>query len=207
MTRKTPQKPPRHPGDLRTALIDAGLSILAQDGLGALSLRACAARAGVSHAAPAHHFAGLPGLLTAIAARGYVIFTRTMIDDRDAAAADPRAALIGICQGYLRFAREHPGLFTLMFNHAYARMDDPDFETNAGAAYTVLAQACAPFQPVSGTPDSTEMMVWSQVHGLACLLQSKRLGPAPLRLATADITDILPHLALKDSPGNLQPDR
>ena len=190
-------KSPRHRGELRTALIDAGLSILAQDGLSALSLRACAARAGVSHAAPAHHFAGLPGLLTAIAARGYVIFAQTMIDERDTAPDAPRAALIGICQGYLRFARENPGLFTLMFNHVYVKVNDPDFDINAGPAFTVLAQACAPFEPVSDMPGSTELMVWTQVHGLACLLQSRRLGPPQLNLSEVEITNILPLLALK----------
>lgn len=197
MTRKMPQKPLRQHSDLRAALIDAGLSILAQDGLSALSLRACAARAGVSHAAPAHHFAGLPGLLTAIAARGYVIFTQAMTDDRDAVPPDPRSALIGICRGYLRFARENPGLFTLMFNHVFEAVEDPDFTIKSGPAYTVLAQACAPFEPVSDMPGSTELMVWTQVHGLACLLQSQRLGPPQLKLTEVDITDILPHLELR----------
>ncbi|MCF6234199.1 MAG: TetR/AcrR family transcriptional regulator [Rhodobacteraceae bacterium] len=197
MVQELPTKPPRHRGALRIALIDAGLSILAADGLSALSLRACAARAGVSHAAPAHHFAGLPGLLTAIAARGYVIFTQTMIHDRDAAPDTPRDALIGICRGYLRFARENPGLFTLMFNHVYQKVDDPDFDINSEPAFAVLAQACAPFEPVSDAPGSTEMMVWTQVHGLACLLQSQRLGPPQLNLASVEFTDILPELKLR----------
>ncbi len=67
MTLNPPEKPHHH-GNLREALIVAGIEILKEGGLPALTLRACAARAGVSHAAPAHHFDGLPGLVTAIAA-------------------------------------------------------------------------------------------------------------------------------------------
>jgi len=198
MTRPINPNPARRPGDLRAALVEAGLALLAIDGLSGLTLRACAARAGVSHAAPAHHFAGLPGLLTAIAARGFAIFAETMIQDRDMAPQNPRACLIGICQGYLRFARDHPDLFTLMFNHPFQHTDDADFLSHSATSFAVLAQACAPFKPVSDAPGSTEMMVWSQVHGLACLRQSGRMGPPELKITEIDIVDILPDLALKD---------
>ena len=78
MANASASNPARPPKYLRVALVDAGLALLAIEGLAGLTLRACAARAGVSHAAPAHHFAGLPGLLTAIAARGFGIFTDTI---------------------------------------------------------------------------------------------------------------------------------
>lgn len=154
-------------------------------------------RAGVSHAAPAHHFAGLPGLMTAIAARGFSIFTDTMIQDRAKAGLEPHAALLGICHGYLRFARENPALFTLMFNRTYGMVDDPDFSDNSGASYAVLAEACAPFRPVSDAPKSTEVMIWSLVHGLACLLQGNQFGPSEQSTALPGIEDILPDLVLK----------
>ena len=66
--RNQPQKKQHHHGNLREALITAGVGLLNEGGLSALTLRKCAARAGVSHAAPAYHFKGLNGLLTAIAA-------------------------------------------------------------------------------------------------------------------------------------------
>jgi len=179
------------------ALVEAGLDILVADGLPGLTLRACAARAGVSHAAPAHHFAGMAGLLTAIAARGFSIFADAMAHDRDLAGAGPRAALVGICHGYLRFARESPALFSLMFNHAFEKTDDPDFKTSAASAYAVLAQACTPFRPVTKSPDSTEVMVWSLVHGLACLLQAGQLALPEHQMVPPDIADILPNLELK----------
>jgi AcrR family transcriptional regulator len=191
------RKSSRHHGNLRVALVDAGLELLARDGIPGLTLRACAARTGVSHAAPAHHFDGLPGLLTAIAARGHSIFTETMVQDRNAAGREPRAALIGICRGYLRFARENPALFTLMFNHSFNKTSDPDFTANSGDSYAVLAKACAPFQPVSDVSDSTEAMIWSLVHGLACLLLGNGLASSTSHQTRPDITDILPVLALK----------
>ncbi|WP_141215717.1 TetR/AcrR family transcriptional regulator, partial [Hahella sp. CCB-MM4] len=77
MTRDTPST--------RDALIEAGLSLLIEGGPEGLTLRRAAARAGVSHAAPAHHFNGLPGLQTAIATRAFALFTVTMISHRDAA--------------------------------------------------------------------------------------------------------------------------
>ena len=69
---------PHHHGNLRSALIDSGLALLANEGLAGLTLRRAAAAAGVSHAAPAHHFDGLPGLLTAIAARAFQLFADQM---------------------------------------------------------------------------------------------------------------------------------
>src|SRR5919112_6813183 len=62
---------PYHHGNLRRALIDAALTAVAQQGPAALSLRDVARRAGVSHAAPTHHFGNKAGLLTAIAAEGW----------------------------------------------------------------------------------------------------------------------------------------
>ena len=73
---KTPKKAPSktreyHHGDLRNALIQAGLAILAEEGTHALSLRAAARRSGVSHAAPYRHFADKEALLAAIAEQGF----------------------------------------------------------------------------------------------------------------------------------------
>ena len=69
------QKRPHHHGNLREALIIAGLELMEEGGPDALTLRKCAKRAGVSHAAPAHHFNGLTGLKAAIVARGHRLFS------------------------------------------------------------------------------------------------------------------------------------
>ncbi|NOZ32822.1 MAG: TetR/AcrR family transcriptional regulator [Alphaproteobacteria bacterium] len=181
---------------MREALIGAGIELLDEGGLGGLTLRRCAARAGVSHAAPAHHFAGLSGLLTAIVARGYKIFTRTMIAERSQAAADPRAQLVAICNGYLRFSEENGALFTLMFSTQNLDFDNPELATSSAAAYQVLADGCAPFRQGAAGSTGTEIMVWSLVHGFATLSRRNRPGQANRMNPELKFESILPDLEL-----------
>ena len=116
---------PHHRGNLREALIVAAMALLTEGGIAGLTLRRAAARAGVSHAAPAHHFNGLPGLLTAIAARAFCQFGDAMELARATADPAPFAQLAGICTGYLDFATRHAGIFHLMFVSAEVDRDDP----------------------------------------------------------------------------------
>ena len=71
-----------HHGDLHNALLAAAVALVEEDGLEALSLRKVAARVGVSHAAPEHHFPTLRHLLNAMAITGFDLFTRSMADQR-----------------------------------------------------------------------------------------------------------------------------
>ncbi|MFA9231435.1 MAG: TetR/AcrR family transcriptional regulator [Microgenomates group bacterium] len=158
-----------HHGNLRQALIDAGFALLSEGGRSALTLRQTAARAGVSHAAPAHHFDGLPGLLTAIAAQAFAKFTAQMIAARDAAGLDPFARLNGICTGYIAFAKDHAGMFDLMFNARDLDRADPDLQLQSFAAYEVLRDACQPFATPERPGQQVETAVWSLVHGYALL--------------------------------------
>lgn len=198
------QKPdkPHHHGDLRAALIRAALDIIETGGPDALSLRKCAARAGVSHAAPAHHFKGVYSLKAAVIARGHRLFAETMIQHRNQAKPTPQDQLAAIARGYVAFARTHDALFKFMFQpHDYhpEKIDSvtaAEIETASAESYGILRQGCAPFDHASGNPVATETMIWSLVHGYALLFsQSDRIGP------TADpipeITDILPPLMLK----------
>ena len=112
---KADAKAKHHHGDLKNALVFAGLEILQEGGLEALSLRKCAARAGVSHAAPAHHFQNLEGLKEAIASKAFEIFAESMIDAARAEGAGDLARLKGVCRGYLRFGLAHKGLLDVLF--------------------------------------------------------------------------------------------
>src|SRR5215216_1547123 len=106
-----------HHGDLREALIKAGRAILEKDGIEALTLRACARKAGVSHAAPQHHFAGINDLLADIAATGFEDFVSSL-DKAAARAPSPVEKLKAMGQGYVAFARERPAVYQLMFGVA-----------------------------------------------------------------------------------------
>lgn len=166
------------PPDTRAALIEAALHLLLTEGMGGLTLRRAAARAGVSHAAPAHHFDGLPGLLTATAARAFRLFTKAMTDARDAAPPDPRAQLLAVGQGYLAFARDHAGLFHLMFNSPALSRNDHDLMQASAESYAVLRAACAPL--AAADPHALETAVWALVHGFAAL------SPAPTEIACSE---------------------
>lgn len=163
-------KNPHHHGNLREVLIDAGLAILADEGLSALTLRKAAARAGVSHAAPAHHFDGKTGLLAAIATRGFATFTTYMKQDRYIHGTEPHDQIRGIGDGYLRFASDQEALFRLIFNTDFkSQCDDPDLKQASKAAYDELADVCALFEPSPLGAGVNEMAIWSLVHGYAGL--------------------------------------
>ncbi|MBC7478694.1 MAG: TetR/AcrR family transcriptional regulator [Pseudorhodobacter sp.] len=152
---------------LRLTLIDAGLALLEEGGMAALTLRRTAARAGVSHAAPAHHFDGLPGLLTAMAARAFELFAASLQSDD---SLPPRDHLLAVCHGYLAFARAHKGLFHLMFVSPQVDRADPAVTPHANCAYLTLRAACLPFAAPGASEDTLlETAVWSLVHGYAAL--------------------------------------
>ena len=153
-------------GGVAARLVQAGLSILAEQGAAGLTLRRIAARAGVSHAAPAHHFAGLPGLLAAIAAQGFRMFHADLEAlDRDA-HSDPFDWLVRIEEVYLGFAARHPDLFRLMFSAPLP--PDPDLEQAVRRTHAIHLAACT---AVTG-PERAEAMllaIWALTHGYAML--------------------------------------
>ncbi|SFR35729.1 transcriptional regulator, TetR family [Yoonia tamlensis] len=164
---QTPPKPHHH-GDLRAALIRAGIDILQTDGFHGLSLRKCAARAGVSHAAPAHHFDGLAGLKGAIAHHGLTLFREAMVAaSKD--ETDDLARLKGICRGYLNFVAARPALFRLMFGFESHEIEKAAREIDDAVAYDVLRAACAPFVRKDLPAPILEAQVWSLIHGYATL--------------------------------------
>lgn len=194
-------KDKHHHGDLREALISAGIELMEAGGPAALSLRKCAAKAGVSHAAPAHHFNGIASLKAAIMARSYQIFAETMQAHRQG-VAEPRARLVAICVGYLAFARQHRALFQFMFQPFAgdtAQINAPvlaELERRSGAAFQELADACAPFAPVAGQAGGTEVLVWSLVHGYAMLFTTAPEGSKPIG-TPPDFAQILPIFPLR----------
>lgn len=154
-------------GTGRAALVAAGIALLDESGPEGLTLRRVAARAGVSHAAPAHHFTGLAGLLTAIATEAFALFSAAMEARRDAAA--PQDALQAVCAGYLDFAASHAGLFHVMFSYPDVQREDPAFQAASGHAYGILRAACAPHARGVQPDPAFEFAVWSMVHGYAML--------------------------------------
>lgn len=147
-----PAKHTHHHGNLREALVSAGLSLLASEGAAGLTLRKCAAMAGVSHAAPAHHFQGIAGLLDAIAARGFTLFADAMEAEAANGPDEPRARLEAICLAYFAFAKANPALYDLMFRQIWSLAGkEPELGRAGARAYGVLAAACAPSWPTGSS--------------------------------------------------------
>ncbi|MGC5536141.1 TetR/AcrR family transcriptional regulator [Streptomyces sp. SR-10] len=160
-----------HHGDLRRVILDAALDVIATNGPGALSLRDLARRAGVSHAAPGHHFKDRTGLLTAVAAEGYALFA-------DALAGAPDLRERGVA--YVRFAATHPAHFQVMFQPDLHRTDDPDLLAARARATEALRAGVADLAPAGRGEDDrlAGVAAWSLAHGFATLLLSGNLADA-----------------------------
>ena len=112
-TRKPKVVKPYHHGNLRETLLAAADVVLATKGAAGLTLRDVARAAGVSHAAPYHHFASLDDLLAAVATRGFDRLSEAMAPT--VAVADTKERLLQIGEAYVRWALANPAPFSLMF--------------------------------------------------------------------------------------------
>lgn len=165
-----------HHGDLRAALLDAAVALLAEHGVAGLSLRDCARRAGVSHAAPYRHFASKEALLAAIASQGF----GWLYDAGVAAMAphtDPVVRLDAYGHAYVRFALAHPQHFRLMFTSECDPTAPTAADQDTDGAYVLLRDAAATVSGSSADPDLAAVSYWSRPHGLAMLLLDRRIPP------------------------------
>lgn len=178
-----------HHGDLREALLLAAEQLLHEKGLQGLTLRACARRAGVSHAAPKHHFADMSELLSAVAARGFDKLTAALEAARDAVGEDPEPRLISVTRTYVYFARNNPAHFRLMFRSDVLKPCYPPLalamsRTFAEMAGSITVQRGEPevapeqlLQRIKNEDLMQDLLIgWSYVHGYAQLLLEGQLA-------------------------------
>ena len=154
-----------HHGDLRRTLLDEAVRVVEEVGPDSLSLRELARRAGVSHAAPAHHFGDRRGLLTALAAEGLCML-----------ADEVRAATMGgfdeAAVAYVRFARRRPGHYAVMYRAELLHQGSADLiEARAASADALRAgvESIPADRRAHLTPQESAYVAWSLVHGLATL--------------------------------------
>jgi AcrR family transcriptional regulator len=164
-----------HHGDLRRALIDAALGLIADAGASSFTLRAVARRAGVSHAAPYRHFADKTALLAAVAEEGFRALGQRLLAMSKRLAAEPLASFQTIGVEYVRFAVEHPAHFRVMFGPDV--MDPtayPTLHAVSQGTLTYLVEAVTAGQRAHtvrpGEARTLALVAWAQVHGLATLL-------------------------------------
>ena len=173
-----------HHGDLREALLQAAEDLLAEKGMAGLTLRACAREAGVSHAAPKHHFADVSELLAEVAARSFDRLTDTLEAERLVSSAqDPVTRITGVFRAYVNFARRFPDHFRLMFRWDQMAWGNEVLQRAAPKTYAAMTNSItAQRGDLEVTAETLEqrmrerglqndvILAWSQIHGFAMLL-------------------------------------
>jgi len=166
----TAEARPYHHGDLRRALIDAASRLLEAEGPSALSLRAVAREAGVSPAAPYHHFKDKGELLEAVAHEGWTLLDEALAKAK-AEAPSPRDAMNSLGVAYVCFARENPALYRVMYDTARDREDLPDqMQGEKDSAYCKVRDTLV---EAGADPNDTldielaTTAAWCSAHGLA----------------------------------------
>ena len=188
-----------HHGDLQAALIRSAGNILEKEGVEALSLRAVARRAGVSHNAPYRHFPEREGLLAALAAEG---FERLGAAQREAAE---KGGLRAMGEAYVLFALQHPQRFRLMFGGRISIARHAALREVATKTFAGLSGALAARVPEAQGARDASIAAWALVHGLALLLMGDRIAPAAMngRERKAFVRDVL--ASVRFASGTAQP--
>lgn len=163
-----------HHGDLKNALIGAGVAILSEEGLEGLSLRKVAQRAGVSHNAPYSHFADKQSLIAAISTEGFQQLYESLDAAITANLKKPRKQLLQAALAYARFALEHRDTFKIMFSGVLEKEKEyPAFVEISQKTFRRVVDIVRACQKAgllkSKSAELTAVAVWGQVHGIVSL--------------------------------------
>lgn len=169
-----PSEDTYHHGDLPAALLAAVDELIREGGVGAVSLRAAARLAGVTHSAPAHHFGDKAGMLTAFATHGF-----RMLGDHLAGVVPPAGSpadafdFIDVGKAYVDFAVTHPSHFAVMFRPEHLHPEDDDYLRAAIDSFMVVVNAVRILRDDLPADDprilQTATGAWSMAHGFATL--------------------------------------
>lgn len=170
-----------HHGNLAEALLDAVAQIVAEKGASEVSLREAARRAGVSHAAPAHHFGDKEGLLEAFATQGWEMLAASLSDRFVATEGEPyQTRLTAMGRAYLEFVMQHSAHYEVMMRMMHDCADPfAALHQASDSAFTPLALAVGQLVQ-DGIVESHRApyfatMLWGMVHGIAHLWESGHL--------------------------------
>jgi AcrR family transcriptional regulator len=203
------QRPSRasyHHGNLREALIEAALDMIAARGPNGFTLAEVARAVGVSGAAPYRHFKDRNALIAEIARQGFERFAAELRVAWDDGRPSPRAAIENCGRTYLAFARKEPAFYAAMFEPGFPLEDEPALLAASERAFGVLREAAdAAIRALPGPNRPPALMValhiWSMAHGVASLFiegpsgARRRLPMPPEDLLEAGLLIYLQSLA------------
>jgi AcrR family transcriptional regulator len=192
---------------LHDALLNVAERVLERDGLAGLTLRAVAREAGVSHAAPTHHFGDLTGLVSELAAIGFRQFNAAMAVAGSAGGTGLEKAMAR-AKAYVAYAQAHPGMYGLMFRTERLDMTRPSLHEAAHASFAGLAGAIGASRQEQISEESLSLdqaaaiaRAWSLVHGFTTLLLDGRLFDILRRLPKGTDAETLLDAMLRSTVG------
>jgi AcrR family transcriptional regulator len=164
-----------HHGNLKEALVQAALDLIAQKGPAGFTFAEAARAAGVSAAAPYRHFRDRDDLLASIAERGFERFEAHLATAWDDGRPDTVTAFERLGRAYLAFARDEPASYSAMFEAGLAPASHPGLALAGERAFAVIRAAAERLAALTppGVPRPPAMMmalhIWSLSHGIASL--------------------------------------
>jgi len=201
-----------HHGNLREALIQAALDLIAKKGPAGFTFADAARSAGVSSAAPYRHFRDRDALIADVARRGFELFAEHLDRAWNDGRPDPFTAFENVGRAYLAFARDEPAYYSAMFEAGLSFDDDPALRQAADRSFAVLRHAsevlCARLPPEKRPPAlMMALHAWALSHGIASLFSRgdggrRRLPMAPEELLEAGMLIYLRGLGIIAEPAD-----
>jgi AcrR family transcriptional regulator len=195
--RKQSGRPERgyHHGNLKEALLQAALDLIAQKGPGGFTFAEAARSAGVSPAAPYRHFRDRDELLSNVAERGFGLFEKVLAAAWDDGRPDTFTAFERLGRAYLTFARDEPAFYSAMFESGLPLEGNAALEAASERAFAVIrstAERLAALAP-PGVARPPALMValhiWSMSHGIASLFARGDAARRKLPMSPEDLLE------------------
>lgn len=197
-----------HHGNLREALIEAALDLIAAKGPAGFSFAEAARSAGVSPAAPYRHFRDRDALVADVARQGFERFEGFLTHAWNQGRPDPFTALGNVGKAYLAFARNEPAYYSAMFEAGIPLDDYPELRQAGDRAFAIVREAsealCATLSKEKRPPAlMMALHVWALSHGIASLFARgnagrRKLPMSPEELLEAAMLVYLQGLGLRD---------
>jgi AcrR family transcriptional regulator len=183
-----------HHGNLREALIEAALDLIAKKGPAGFTFADAARSAGVSSAAPYRHFRDRDALIADVARRGFELFAAHLDRAWSDGRPDPFTAFENVGRAYLAFAADEPAYYSAMFEAGLSFDDDPGLRQAADRSFAVLRRGsetlCARLPPEKRPPSlMMSLHVWALSHGIASLFARGDGGRRRLPMSAEDLLE------------------